>query len=221
MGHWKNRWIQTPQRILMDSCIKQAPVLSKRFWIIPWPLAYNRLELDCIRKNNQFLIHFWMKMKSFREYLWLSNSCSYDVDDVIGRANRFEFQNFCSPVSHPIWVYFYQCIRSQVCDIRPTTKRLTWQKNDTTKGRQDWRTTQQKEDMTEEHDKRKTRQKNMTKGRHDTRTTWQKVYLVVLISWSIKFLARHSNVVSISCLSIFQVLYHYPLHYIYMTLKYI
>ena len=38
-----------------------------------------------------------MKMKSFRDYLWLSNSCSYDVDDVIGRADRFEFQNFCSP----------------------------------------------------------------------------------------------------------------------------
>ena len=55
MGHWKNRWIQTPQRILMDPCIKQAPVLSKRFWIIPWPLAYNRLELDCIRK----IINFW------------------------------------------------------------------------------------------------------------------------------------------------------------------
>ena len=58
MGHWfteKNRWIQTPQRILMDPCIKQAPVLSKRFWIISWPLAYNRLELDCIRK----IINFW------------------------------------------------------------------------------------------------------------------------------------------------------------------
>ena len=55
LGHWKNRWIQTPQRILMDPCIKQAPFLSKRFWIIPWPLAYNRLELDCIRK----IINFW------------------------------------------------------------------------------------------------------------------------------------------------------------------
>ena len=55
MGYWKYRWIQTPQRILMDPCIKQAPVLSKWFWIIPWPLAYNRLELDCIRK----IINFW------------------------------------------------------------------------------------------------------------------------------------------------------------------
>ena len=58
MGHWKNRchrWIQTPQRILMDPCIKQVPVLSKRFWIIPWPLAYNRLELHCVRK----IINFW------------------------------------------------------------------------------------------------------------------------------------------------------------------
>ena len=33
-------------------------------------------------------------MKSFRDYLGLSNSCSYDV---IGRADRFGFQNFCSP----------------------------------------------------------------------------------------------------------------------------
>ena len=55
LSHWKNRWIQTPQPILMDPCIKQAPVLSKRFWIIPWPLAYSRLELDCIRK----IINFW------------------------------------------------------------------------------------------------------------------------------------------------------------------
>ena len=37
-------------------------------------------------------------MKSFRDYLELSNSCSYDVDDVIGRADRFGVQNFCSPV---------------------------------------------------------------------------------------------------------------------------
>ena len=38
-------------------------------------------------------------MKSFPDYLGLSNSCSYDVDDVIGRADRFGFQNFCSPDS--------------------------------------------------------------------------------------------------------------------------
>ena len=55
MGHWKNRWIQTPRRILMDPCIKQAPVWSKWFWIILWPLAYNRLELDSTRK----IINFW------------------------------------------------------------------------------------------------------------------------------------------------------------------
>ena len=36
-------------------------------------------------------------MKSSRDYLGLSNSCSYNVDDVIGRADRFGFQNFCSP----------------------------------------------------------------------------------------------------------------------------
>ena len=35
---------------------------------------------------------------SFRDYLGLSDACSYDVDDVIGRADRFGFQNFCSPV---------------------------------------------------------------------------------------------------------------------------
>ena len=49
------------------------------------------------RYSPLFLIHFWMKMKSFRDYLGLSNSCLYNVDDVIGRADRFEFQNFCSP----------------------------------------------------------------------------------------------------------------------------
>ena len=38
-------------------------------------------------------------MKSFRDYLGLSNSCLYDVDDVIGRVDRFGFQNFCSPGS--------------------------------------------------------------------------------------------------------------------------
>ena len=31
-------------------------------------------------------------MKSFRDYLGLLNSCSYDVDDVIGRADRFDFK---------------------------------------------------------------------------------------------------------------------------------
>ena len=78
----------------MDPCIKQAPVLSKRFRIIP---CLQQVGVGLYQKNNQFLIHFWMKMKSFRDYLGLSNSCSYDVDDVIGRADRFGFQNFCSP----------------------------------------------------------------------------------------------------------------------------
>ena len=97
MGHWKNGWIQTPQQILMDSCIKQAPVLKKRFWIIPWPLAYYRL--DWIRKIINFWYTFGWKwwVSSFRDYLGLSNACSYDVDDVIGRVDRFGFQNFCSP----------------------------------------------------------------------------------------------------------------------------
>ena len=43
-------------------------------------------------------------MKSFRDYLGLSNSCSYDVDDVIGRADRFGFQNFCSPANNRLLV---------------------------------------------------------------------------------------------------------------------
>ena len=45
-GLLKNGWIQTSQWILMDHCIKQAPVLSEPFWIIPWPLACHRF-LDC------------------------------------------------------------------------------------------------------------------------------------------------------------------------------
>ena len=40
-------------------------------------------------------------MKSFRDYLGLSNSSSYDVDDIINRADRFGFQNFCSHVVDP------------------------------------------------------------------------------------------------------------------------
>ena len=82
----------------MDPCIKQAPVLIKQA-ILDYPLTacLQQVGVGLYQKNNQFLIHFWMKMKSFRDYLWLSNSCSYDVDDVIGRVDRFEFQNFCSP----------------------------------------------------------------------------------------------------------------------------
>ena len=50
-------------------------------------------------------------MKSFRDHLELSNSCSYDVDEVIGRADRSGFQNFCSPVLEYLadinWTNFY------------------------------------------------------------------------------------------------------------------
>ena len=98
MGHWKNRWIQTPQRILMDPCIKQAPVWSKWFWIILWPLAYNRLELDSIRKIYQFLIHFWMKMKSFRDYLAVLETAGRTVakcDQTLVWATKF------FPKDHP------------------------------------------------------------------------------------------------------------------------
>ena len=31
-------------------------------------------------------------MKSFRDYLGLSNSCSYDVHDVISRATDLDFK---------------------------------------------------------------------------------------------------------------------------------
>ena len=40
-------------------------------------------------------------MKISSDYLGLSNSCSYNVHDVIGRADRFGFQNFCSPGLDP------------------------------------------------------------------------------------------------------------------------
>ena len=81
----------------MNPCIKQAPVLSKRFWIIPWPLAYHRL--DCIRKILNFWYTFGWKwwFISLCDYLGLTNACLYEVDDVIGLADRFGFQNFCSP----------------------------------------------------------------------------------------------------------------------------
>ena len=118
LGHWKNGWIQTPQRILMDPCIKQAPVLSKRFWSIPWPLAYHRL--DCNRKISNFWYTFGWKwwVISFRDYLGLSNACSYDIDDVIGRADRFGFQNFCCPDTD-------QCLplrnTAEIWDFKSTT----------------------------------------------------------------------------------------------------
>ena len=33
-----------------------------------------------------------MKMKSFCDYLWLSNSCLYDVDDVIVERTDLDFK---------------------------------------------------------------------------------------------------------------------------------
>ena len=53
-------------------------------------------------------------MKSFRDYLGLSNSCSYDVDDVIGRADRFGFQNFCSPAGVCLHFFFNCVLRREV-----------------------------------------------------------------------------------------------------------
>ena len=59
-----------------------------RFGPIQW--------LQSIRKIINFWYTFGWKwwVISFRDYLGLSDSCSYDV---IGRADRFGFQNFCSP----------------------------------------------------------------------------------------------------------------------------
>ena len=59
-------------------------------------------------------------MKSFRDYLGLSNSCSYNVDDVIGRADRFGFQNFCSP-GQMIWLFCPRADMGHVgCDTGDT-----------------------------------------------------------------------------------------------------
>ena len=58
-------------------------------------------RLQSIRKIINFWYTFGWKwwVISFCDYLGLSDACSYDVDDVIGRADRFGFQNFCSPAS--------------------------------------------------------------------------------------------------------------------------
>ena len=51
-------------------------------------------------QNIRKIINFWFTFGrnwwviSFRDYLGLPDACSYDV---IGRADRFGFQNFCSP----------------------------------------------------------------------------------------------------------------------------
>ena len=80
--------------------------------ILDYPVTacLQQVGIGLYQKNNKFLIHFLMKMKSFHDYLGLSNSCSYDVNDVIGRADRFGFQNFCSPGldqrNKTIWVAF-------------------------------------------------------------------------------------------------------------------
>ena len=57
-------------------------------------------RLQSIRKIINFWYTFGWKwwVISFRDFLWLSDACSYDVDDVIRRVDRFGFQNFCSPV---------------------------------------------------------------------------------------------------------------------------
>ena len=50
----------------MDPCIKQAPVLSKPFWIIPWPPAYHRL--DCM-----YII--LSEYESVQLDIWPQNKC--------------------------------------------------------------------------------------------------------------------------------------------------
>ena len=58
-------------------------------------------RLQNIRKIINFWYIFGWKrwVIIFRDYLGVSDSCSYDVDDVIGRADQFGFQNFCSPAN--------------------------------------------------------------------------------------------------------------------------
>ena len=104
----------------MDPCIKHLSVASDfglsldRLLTTGWSWTY--------QKNNPFLIHFWMKMKSSRDYLGLSNSCLYNVDDVIGRADRFGFQNFCSPAMH---IYIFNQEMSEWLPQGLTTHLLT------------------------------------------------------------------------------------------------
>ena len=56
-------------------------------------------RLQSIRKIINFWYTFGWKwwVISFCDYLGLLDACSYDVDDVTGRVDRFGFQNFCSP----------------------------------------------------------------------------------------------------------------------------
>ena len=69
------------------------------FFPHPYTLRANSTiqRLQSIRKIINFWYTFGWKwwVISFRDYLGLSDACS---DDVIGWADRFGFQNFCSPV---------------------------------------------------------------------------------------------------------------------------
>ena len=70
------------------------------FFPHPYTLRANSTiqRLQSIRKIINFWYTFGWKwwVISFRDYLGLSDACS---DDVIGRADRFGFQNFCNPGS--------------------------------------------------------------------------------------------------------------------------
>ena len=66
-------------------------------------------------------------MKSFCDYLGLSNSCSYDVDDVIDRADRFGFQNFCSPDQR----YQSDCAeKAQISQVKMMCKKCSENKSE-------------------------------------------------------------------------------------------
>ena len=125
LGHWKNRWIQTPQRILMDPCIKQALVLSKRFWIIPWPLAYNRLELDCIRKIINFWYTFGWKWRVFVTiYDCRTRVRMTSMTSSVGRTDL----NFKISVAL-VWNLLYVSLWVSYMFLCPLPIRLSWQIN--------------------------------------------------------------------------------------------
>ena len=74
---------------LASTCLKQV--------ILDYSLTacLQQVAVGLNQKNNQFLITFGWKWRVFVT-IW---DCLmlYDLDDVIGRADRFGFQNFCSP----------------------------------------------------------------------------------------------------------------------------
>ena len=113
-----------------------------------WPFSHlysfgpiQRLQSTvCIRK----IINFWYTSGwkwwaiSFRDYLGLLNVCSYDVDDVIGRADQFGFQNFCSPA----WCHFksdtYSSLPSAMLSDTSSPVRVFWMDIINSSSHTDW-----------------------------------------------------------------------------------